>query len=792
MKESIFFRPIKDELEKNKEATETVPLTFNEHDKTEQKSLSLKDYWLNLRQSIQEKIKADKLTKEEQETTKALNELITPKLMDEYKHIVNIFNKKTTISKEHPNREFINVNDKDFSNKIEDWINNLVDEVKNKKELDSNDVEELKAQSWFLFDSIANVINTKSLEKDISSFYEDKKSEKLDEDEQKRLKIKLVEELQARYSLDKVEIEILVDLVSSEKGEKEKYSPKILVETIAKLWNEYKLNEKKGTMAKISLGYLMSKGIQSFTPSLFQNLIVQSNVNSLGYNFTPGDFNFIVFLEFFGLNKMSSLVNTKTDIELTRVINDISHQINGRITDSLFFQEFEFMHEKSLGEIFETIERGKRSTIQILDDTISQFAPTLAGAAMSAAFLTKINPILGAISAAGYPLMWQRAKKQNKKNLEMYEKERNKGEEITNRIDSIKSGFENVKTSPQTPLIARDVKEQMNDKDDISMNRSIEMMKMRLKTMIPFDVSSIVAVGVGGALQQAGLISGGAVLSNVIYTDRLNGPIQNLVRLYYNNFSRYIKDIERMEEILGSYEKLDLPEGKKEKDRVPVSELKNFDISIKNLQYKDKKSGKAILENINLDIKEGEFLTIAGASGAGKSTLLRNLVGLYKPDGGDIKIGGIKNEKIKKYGKESIYSIMSYCNQTPQIFEGMTLRENLLLWSKDEVDDEKIKKVLEDLHMDKFIEKLDDKDWNWKNLSGGEKVRIGVARTLIKGAKIMLLDEPTASLDSQSGTEVRKIIGEISQKYSDTTIICVSHDEELINLSKRVVNMADL
>ena len=103
----------------------------------------------------------------------------------------------------------------------------------------------------------------------------------------------------------------------------------------------------------------------------------------------------------------------------------------------------------------------------------------------------------------------------------------------------------------------------------------------------------------------------------------------------------------------------------------------NFDISIKNLRYKN------ILKGINLDIKQGEFLTIAGASGAGKSTLLRNLVGLYKSDGGEIEIGGVKNDNIKKYGKESIYSIMSYCNQTPQIFEGMTLRENLLLWSKD-------------------------------------------------------------------------------------------------------------
>jgi ABC-type multidrug transport system ATPase subunit len=214
-----------------------------------------------------------------------------------------------------------------------------------------------------------------------------------------------------------------------------------------------------------------------------------------------------------------------------------------------------------------------------------------------------------------------------------------------------------------------------------------------------------------------------------------------------------------------------------------LSQLESFEISIKDLRY------KGILRGVSLDVAQGEFLTLTGASGAGKSTLLRNLVGLYKPDGGEIAIGGSNIDGIKKYGEESIYSIMSYCNQSPQIFDGMTFRENLLLWSKEGTDDEKIKKVLKDLHLDTFVDRLDEEV---THLSGGEKVRIGVARTLIKGAKIMLLDEPTASLDSQAATEVRKIIAEVHEKYPDTTIICVSHDDELRNISGRSVDISTL
>jgi putative ABC transport system ATP-binding protein len=772
MKENDFFIPIKGEIERKKEVSKIQPLTIAQHgEEAEQKPMALKDYWLSLRQSIQDKLFIEKPTAEEQERTMLLSELIRPELMAEYKQILKSFNDRAKKTEQHLQREFIDVKEEELSCSIENWITNLINEVKSKNEtgLDVNDVKELEAQCWLLFDSIGNVMNTISLEKDISEFYKDKAIDEPGKKEQQKQKSELIKELQSRYPLDKAEIGILVDLVISKEGEN--YSPKILIETITRLWGEYNLNEKKGTIAKISLGYLLSQGAESFAPSLFENVTVLDKSSAA------------VALEFLGLNKLSQLIEAKTEIELAKMMNEVNHQINERITNSLFFQEFEFIHEKSLGEIFATLERGKKSTEQILQDTISKFVPMLAGIGMSLTFLTKINPALGAIGVCGLPIMYIIAKKQNEKIWPMYEKEKREGEKITTRLGSVKNGFEEVKTSPDTLFVAHHVKEQMNKKDTLGKQRNIEEIKMRLKRMIPFDISTLVAAGVGGALQQAGMISGGAVLSNIIYTERLNRPVQELVNMYFDEFSHYIQDIQRMEDILGTYEKLDLPEGEKEKDRVSVSELPNFNISIKNLHF------KKILRGVNLDIKQGEFLTIAGPSGAGKSTLLRNLVGLYKSDNGFIEIGGIENDKIKKYGKESVYSVMSYCNQNPQIFDGMTLRENLLLWSKEEINDAKIKKVLEDLHLDKFIGRLDEEV---KNLSGGEKVRIGVARTLIKGAKIMLLDEPTASLDSQASTEVRKIIGEINEKYPDTTIICVSHDVELIKSSKRSVNMTEL
>ena len=235
MKESYSFLPIKGEIERKKNPTEVQPLTVDEHDKIDLKPMTLKDHWLSLRQSIQEKLTVEKPTAEEQEKTKMLSELINPELVGEYKQILNDISEKTKKTEYHLQREFVDVNHKEFSDKIEDWIGKLISEVKSKKEtgLDENDAEELRAQCWLFFDSIGNVMNTKSLEDDVRDFYVDKAPDENDKQAQESQRIELVNDLQSRYPMDKAEIEMLVDLIRSDDKNDKNYSPRLLVETIS-------------------------------------------------------------------------------------------------------------------------------------------------------------------------------------------------------------------------------------------------------------------------------------------------------------------------------------------------------------------------------------------------------------------------------------------------------------------------------------------------------------------------------------------------------------------------------
>ena len=238
-----------------------------------------------------------------------------------------------------------------------------------------------------------------------------------------------------------------------------------------------------------------------------------------------------------------------------------------------------------------------------------------------------------------------------------------------------------------------------------------------------------------------------------------------------------------MDELLGPYNQLDHPLGLKERARVPVTQLPNYDISVQNLRFKN------ILHDVNMDIPQGAFVTIKGPSGIGKTTFFRHLVGLYEGAEGAVSYGGVDLQKIKKYGDESIYNKIAYANQNPQYFEDMSLRDNLLLWTKHDISDDKVRLVLRDLNLEHLEDRLDTVT---KHFSGGEMRRIGIARALLKDPKVLFLDEPTANLDQESGQQVLDIIQRMRKTHKDMTVVAVTHDAAFEKIAEQGVDFRDI
>ncbi len=189
-------------------------------------------------------------------------------------------------------------------------------------------------------------------------------------------------------------------------------------------------------------------------------------------------------------------------------------------------------------------------------------------------------------------------------------------------------------------------------------------------------------------------------------------------------------------------------------------------------------SEEAIIKDVSLVIRKGEKLGIMGHTGSGKSTLLRVLCGFYDYEG-SIKIDGVE---LRDINKKSLRTNVGFVTQEPFIFLG-TVKENLII-AKESATDEELWSVLNLAKCD-FVKSLDQQiEEGGKNLSGGEKQRLALARLFLKNPQIILLDEATSALDARTESEVLKNLFDF---FKDRTIIVVAHRFSNIKLCERVI-----
>lgn len=207
-------------------------------------------------------------------------------------------------------------------------------------------------------------------------------------------------------------------------------------------------------------------------------------------------------------------------------------------------------------------------------------------------------------------------------------------------------------------------------------------------------------------------------------------------------------------------------------------------VSLKNINkfYGDEK----VLENFNLDIKYGEFLTIIGTSGSGKTTVLKLINGLLESNGGEIFVCG---ENIKTIDKIYLRRNIGYVIQGIGLFPHMSIKKNIEYVLNLKKEDKKVMS----LRSLELIEKVGLKKEMLKKypneLSGGQRQRVGIARALASKPKILLMDEPFGAVDEITRKMLQEEILNI-YKELDVTIIFVTHDiKEALKLGTRVIVM---
>ncbi len=209
-----------------------------------------------------------------------------------------------------------------------------------------------------------------------------------------------------------------------------------------------------------------------------------------------------------------------------------------------------------------------------------------------------------------------------------------------------------------------------------------------------------------------------------------------------------------------------------------------------NKIYRTKEIETQALENVNLNVAEGEFISIMGPSGCGKSTLL-NIMGLLdRPTSGSIEIGGIAAEsmndtKLARFRNANL----GFVFQSFHLINALNVMENVeipLLYRNMSGKErrERVKEVLEKVGLSHRLKHYPSQ------ISGGQCQRVAIARAIVGNPRILLADEPTGNLDSRMGQEIMEILNRLNQD-DHRTIVMVTHNEAQAQMTNRIVRFLD-
>ena len=197
-----------------------------------------------------------------------------------------------------------------------------------------------------------------------------------------------------------------------------------------------------------------------------------------------------------------------------------------------------------------------------------------------------------------------------------------------------------------------------------------------------------------------------------------------------------------------------------------------------------------VLKGIDLDIEQGEIVSIVGPSGAGKTTLLQIMGTLDKPDTGTVEIDGtevgrLSQTKLSQFRNQRIGFVFQFHQLLPEF----TALENIMIPAFiGGMGKRETRKHAEELLS--FMNLIDRANHKPNELSGGEKQRVAVARALVNRPAVVMADEPSGSLDSQNKQELHQLFFDLRERLGQTFVI-VTHDEQLANLTDRTIHMRD-
>jgi len=489
----------------------------------------------------------------------------------------------------------------------------------------------------------------------------------------------------------------------------------------------------------------------------------------------------IVFLLTIGLKALGLLFSLLHIRVFTKISKEVTYTLRKRLLNHLqvvSMREYDLLGSGAVSsKIITDVETVDKFIASSVGEVVVELL-TLIGVAIIlillnwqlALIILLLNPITIFIFLRSFRNVAEMKKKENK-SIESFQNTLTESLELYNQIRVQNREKHFLETVDKQAKEIRDRSYMFGLKSEVALELS------RLLVFYSHDIFK--AIGIFMVLM--GSLTIGVMLAIFSYAWVLMRPVDkliNFIHLYFNAKSA----MERLNQILALEKE---PFYKAQVD--PFEKRVSASIRLEDVSFTYDGS-KEVLQNINLEIKEGEKVAIVGETGSGKSTLAQILIGLYPISSGKI----FYNEReIREIGYEKIRENVGFVLQAPLMFNN-TLRFNLTLGK--EYGDEEIYKALKVAQLLDFVDGLEDKletivGKNGTKLSGGQRQRLSIARVLLDNPKVIIFDESTSSLDNH--TEA-KLLHALEEYVKEKTVVTIAHRQSSIENADRIIDLSQL
>lgn len=521
----------------------------------------------------------------------------------------------------------------------------------------------------------------------------------------------------------------------------------------------------------VSILMLCSSFFSIITPKIQQSFIDSTLINKTG---TSKDIIAFV-LTMLAITVFTILFHIAKNWYCTSLGARISMDLRQKAYQKLQLLSLSFITDRKPGNL---IQRISGDTVQIrrfMEDTFGNLLSTIVTMIVAMIYMLYLSPSLTLISLIFLPVTLYLSFSCRKKMKKRFKKANHMADSLNSGLQDVLSGMHVVKTYGKETEEAEKFKNLSDKYAVIQISNTVFFAYFTPLLAFLLGLGTYAITYFGGIKVLNGSMTPGILTQFIAYAALLYSPLDRLVNLP-KDIMRLLNSLERIFDILDEEPTIT-------NSKQPKVHSINADIHFENVTF-GYKPYLPVLKNITLDIHKGEMIGLVGSSGSGKSTLINLIMRLYEADRGQILIDGID---IRNIEIECLHSQIGVVLQETFLFSG-TILDNIR-FAKPTATDEEVILAAKSANAHDFICNTPD-GYNTfigqqgYSLSGGERQRLSIARAILTNPKLLILDEATSNLDTESEYLIQKALARLTK---DRTTIAIAHRLSTLKNADRLV-----